>query len=194
MDLLKILGLLAMLFAAIEGYPLVLKNNGFTLFQSLLISFVLMAIKLFLEVFLIRFVGINGLALLIKKSWKASANLLRRHNILLINNWSTTNGKVVEISGSNIGKLKIVYRRPVILIKLIRRRIVKWIRDLGYLGLFIFSVAPLIPGIAVAVPAFYCLVTIKYKWYQFNNWWFVCFATGCEIRMISSVLITYGFL
>lgn len=173
-----------------ESLPFVLKGYGLTFSQTLIISLIVMAIKLVLDVFFIRVV-LRFFGIVWRRCiWRSLKVFFRRHSILFIE-YHNRNSKAFAAT-SFLGQFTIAYQKPIDAMAKLRDRLVNWAIGVGSLAVFVLAVVPMPPIIAAAAVLSYITLTIKQPWYRFNNLFFVCLFLGSEIKIIAIISGIYG--
>ncbi|MFZ5390931.1 MAG: hypothetical protein ACOZAJ_01495 [Patescibacteria group bacterium] len=174
-----------------ESVPYILFEHGLDYQQTTIISLIIMALKLVVDVFFIRFVLLI-IRKLINRLWRLLKIFFWRKNILYIKSWSRRDSKIIEVV-SFLGRFNFIYHKPVKAMARLRDKLVNWAIGVGYAAIFILSIVPMVPIVAAAPILAYIALTANKPWYQFNNWLFVALLVGSEIKIIYLVVGLYGF-
>ncbi len=174
-----------------ESVPYILREHGLDYQQTTIISLVIMALKLVVDVFFIRFVLLITRKV-IGRAWRLLKIFFWRKNIFYIKSWSRKDSKIIEVV-SFLGRFNFIYHKPVKAMAKLRDKLVNWAMGVGYVAIFILSVVPMIPIVAAAPILAYIALTANKPWYRFNNWLFVALLIGSEIKIVYLVVGLYNF-
>jgi len=180
----KIIMFIIELFSAIELTPRYGFAAGLSLKYIIIVAALVMVIKVVVELIIIR-VGFDFVAWLVKHYHIFTTRV-------------TTNS--VIITSRLFRRFRIVYLRKTSTVRNKFRLLKDWLYSLlsglGLFGIFLAGLLPLPTGLAIIGPILYNAIAEKkhYKWYQYNNWYFILFLLGCEIRMFLAVITIYEII
>ncbi|MBU1039380.1 hypothetical protein KKC17_04135 [Patescibacteria group bacterium] len=174
-----------------ESVPYILFEYGFNYQQATIISLIIMALKLVVDVFFIRFVFLV-VHKIIKRAWRLLKIFFWKKNIFYTKSLSRKNLKVIQIV-TFFGRLSFIYHKPIKAANRLKNRLVNWMVGVGAIAIFFMSVIPALPILAATPVLAYVALTVNRPWYKFNNWLFIALFVGSEIKIFYTTFGIYNF-